>query len=610
MGGRDLLGRVRETGRLPWAALSRTGRLSIAGVVASAALAIALGIAIPRIAESQSIDARAEAAHSLVHSLRSSDLIPTIDEPLSGGEYEAFDRMVRDGLLGGENVRVKLWDRSGTIVYSDEPREIGHTYPMEKELASALAGTTAAHISDVSREENEFDTSLPSPLLEIYVPVHDGPVVVGAFEIYQRFEPLAAHLAKIRTAVWIAVGSGLSVLLVFLILLFAATGRSMAREHRETLERAEDLSLLLETSRLLSGEPSIDSAGQDVLAAVSAHLRLRCAALWVGDPTPLMTFSSHGEDLCPTLGSVARSALAEHRPQVSGRVEASLERPEDSGCTVLAVPFPVGAGATGVLAGCGERMFGERERLLVTGVAHQLSVAVESARRFEDLRGMTEERGRLLRRQVEAQEEERRHLVGDLHDGLGQGLTRILFGLRGSRARLHDHPEVAEELGRLEELAEEQSRSIRRFMARIRPAVLEDFGLPAALEELAREHEAEWPVPIDVHVEPMPELDPAVGVTLYRAAQEAVMNARKYARPNRVWIRLSRADGRVALTVHDDGTGNDHLLEGTGLSHLRDRVTSLGGTVEVRSSREGGTTLTATLPFEAGGTDGADPRGR
>ncbi|HEX6331161.1 MAG TPA: sensor histidine kinase [Actinomycetota bacterium] len=607
MGRRGLLGTVRETGGLPWAALSRTGRLSIAGVAASAALAIALGIAIPRIAESQSIDARAEAAHSLVHSLRSSDLIPTIDEPLSGAEYHAFDRMVRDGLLGGENVRVKLWNRSGQVVYSDEPREIGRQYPMEQELASALAGTTAAHVSDMSREENEFDASIGAPLLEIYVPVHDGPRVFGAFEIYQRFEPLAAHLARLRTAVWIAVGSGLSILLVFLILLFAATGRSMAREHRETVEQAEDLSLLLETSRLLSGEPSLDGAGREVLAAVTAHLRLRCAALWVGDPTPLMSFSSHQEDLCPTLVSAAQSALAEHPLPVSGWVEASFVRSEGTDCAVLAVAFPVGTDATGVLAGCGQRVFGERERLLVTGVAHQLSVAVESARRFEGLREMTEERGRLLRRQVEAQEKERRHLVGDLHDGLGQALTRILFGLRGSRARLTGQPEVAEELGRLEDLAEEQSRSIRRFMARIRPAVLEDFGLPAALEALAREHEAEWAVPIDVQVEASPELDPAVGVTLYRAAQEAVMNARKYARPNRVWIGLSQSDGRVVLTVHDDGTGNDHLHEGTGLSHLRDRVTSLGGTVEVRSSRKGGTTLTATLPFETGGTDGADP---
>lgn len=605
--GRRLLGTVRETGGLPWAALSRTGRLSIAGVAASAVLAIALGVAIPRIAESQSIEARAEAAHSLVQSLLSSRLIPAIDEPLSGADYDAFDRMVHDGLLGGENVRVKLWNRSAQIVYSDEPREIGRRYPMEEELATALAGTTTADISDMSREENEFDASLGAPLLEIYVPVHDGPTVFGAFEIYQRFEPLEAHLMRIRTAVWIAVGSGLSILLVFLILLFAATGRSMAREHREAVERAEDLSLLLQTSRLLSGEPSLESAGKDVLAAVSTHLGLRCAALWVGESTPLLSFSSHGEDLCPTVVSTAQSVVAERAASLAGRVEGSLVRSEDSACTVLAVPFPVGTGATGVLAGCGEAAFGQRERLLLTGVAHQLSVAVESARRYEGLREMTEERGRLLRRQVEAQEEERRHLVGDLHDGLGQGLTRILFGLRGSRARLTDHPEVAEELGRLEDLAEDQSRSIRRFMARIRPAVLEDFGLPAALEELAREHEAEWPVPIDVQVEPTPDLDPAVGVTLYRAAQEAVMNARKYARPSRVSIRLSRADGRVVLTVHDDGTGNDHLMEGTGLSHLRDRVTSLGGMVEVRSSREGGTTLTATLPIEAGGADGADP---
>ena len=144
-------------------------------------------------------------------------------------------------------------------------------------------------------------------------------------------------------------------------------------------------------------------------------------------------------------------------------------------------------------------------------------------------------------------------------------------------------------------------------MARIRPAVLEDFGLPAALEALAREHEAEWPVPIEIRIDALPELDPAVGVTLFRAAQEAVMNARKHAAPGRVTLRLSRQDGHVVLAVQDDGTGVKDLREGTGLSYLRDRVASLGGTVEVRSAQGKGTTVTVTVPVESGSADDSDP---
>ncbi len=612
MGQRGLVGTVRETGRLPWAALSRTGRLSIAGVAVSAVLSIALGIVIPAVAERESLEARADAAHSLVHSLLSSALIPAIGDPLTGAEYDAFDHLVRDGLLGGENVRVKLWNPSGQIVYSDEPREVGQRYPIDDPLASALAGTPVAEITDMTHEENEFDTALGAPLLEVYVPVHEGPVVFGVFEIYQRFAPLESHLAKIRLAVWISVGSGLSILLIFLFLLFAATGRSMARQHREALDRAEDLALLLETSRSLSGEPSLESAGREVLAALSAGLGLRCAALWVDDTTPLIAFTPSNGEMCPAAVAAAQHVLEDREPPRPGSSEVSSAHEDGSRCAVLVVPFRIGRDTRGVLAACApaEAPLGERERRLVTGVAQQLGVAVESARRFDGLREMTEQRGRLLRRLVEGQEEERRHLVGDLHDGLGQVLTRILFGLRGSRARVPDHPDVAEELGRLEDLAEEQSRSIRRFMARIRPAVLEDFGLARALEALAHEHEAEWPVPIDVRVDELPEIDPAVGVTLYRAAQEAVMNARKHAEPGHVSVRLSQANGRVVLTVHDDGSGTEDLREGTGLSHLRDRVTSLGGTVEVMSSREAGTTLTATVPLPAERTDGADPRRR
>jgi signal transduction histidine kinase len=241
----------------------------------------------------------------------------------------------------------------------------------------------------------------------------------------------------------------------------------------------------------------------------------------------------------------------------------------------------------------------ERERRLLAAAGSQLGVAVEGADLFADLREMTKAKNRLLRSLVDAQEQERRSLVGDLHDGLGQALTRVLYGLRGSRSRLAgSESEVSRELERLESLVEEQSRNLRRFLAAARPAVLEDFGLARALESFAREQETDSGPPIRVHLTPVPQLAGAAEIVLFRAAQEAVINARKHAAARHVWIEMEPDDGAIVLEVGDDGRGTSEIRDGIGLTSMKDRVASLGGHVDIQSRPGEGTVVSIRIPLE------------
>lgn len=607
--------RLRMTSRLHWTTLSRAGRISLAGVVLSAALAVALGVVIPHIVRQHALGARLDAAVSMVRVLELGHVIPPAGDHLTGKAYERFDAVVRDGLLGGENIRVKLWNLGGEVVYSDQAAQVGQRYPIEPGLAAALAGQPVVTVDDLSAAENRLDQSLGSKALEFYVPLRGSRgEVIGAFEIYQDAGPLEAHLAAVRIAVWLAVGTGLSVLFVFLALLFTATAKLMAAEQRAARDRAEDLEVLLRTSRLLSSEPSMERTAPQVLQVLASRLGLRCAAVLVDGPEPPHAFTRAGDArLCnPALTSARQARERGGEVQRTGGCDPSLGHADaDAECCVLALPFMAGPGRSGTIVACreGDRPYGARERAVIDGVAGQLGVAAESARLFSGLREMTEARGRLLRKLVDAQEEERRHLVGDLHDEAGQMLTRILYGLRGSRARLgQSQSDVARELGRLESLVDELIAGLRQYMAAIGPALLEDFGLPEALEAFAREQEQEARLRVDIRAGALPQLQPAAAITLFRAAQEAVMNARKHADAYRLRISLSQRDGCIVLEVQDDGRGAENLQDGIGLTYMKDRVASLGGTVDVVSRPGAGTTVTVLVPADPGDGDDSGPR--
>ncbi|MFI6480965.1 sensor histidine kinase [Nonomuraea sp. NPDC050663] len=190
--------------------------------------------------------------------------------------------------------------------------------------------------------------------------------------------------------------------------------------------------------------------------------------------------------------------------------------------------------------------------------------------------------------------DERQRMAREIHDTLAQGLTGIITQLRAAQ-RVADsatHVELALSL------AQESLTEARRSVAALQPHQLDDAHLPEAMGTLARN----WTqtTGIDLHVEVTGDrvaLSPAIEVTLFRVAQEALANVAKHAGATRAGLTLSYTGPVVLLDVRDNGTGiHNPNSEGFGLSSMRQRVRGIGGSLEIEAMPGEGTAVSATVP--------------
>ena len=228
---------------------------------------------------------------------------------------------------------------------------------------------------------------------------------------------------------------------------------------------------------------------------------------------------------------------------------------------------------------------------LVEAVGAAASLALENSRLQAELRAQLAEVRASRARIVEAGDAERRRLERDLHDGAQQRLLGIRLALQLARGRLADGDAAVDEL-----LAEADAEVVDaldelRALARgIHPAILTEEGLAPALAALARR--TPFPVELTVHTERLPV---AVEATAYFVAAEALANVAKHANATRATVEITRANGRVAIDVADDGAGGADA-GGAGLRGLRDRVEALDGRLHVESPAGEGTRVTAAIP--------------
>jgi PAS domain S-box-containing protein len=268
----------------------------------------------------------------------------------------------------------------------------------------------------------------------------------------------------------------------------------------------------------------------------------------------------------------------------------------------------------GVLETYGPEALKEQATVELLGsLANQAASALENARLYGELG----ERGRRLQELVgklmAAQEEERRRVAYDVHDGLAQ----VAMGAHQQlQAFYHDpQPDTARARRRLEralELVEQTTEEARRVIADLRPTILDDFGLATAVRSQVEELRAGgWEVSYDEALGEQ-RLPAQIETALYRVAREALWNARKHAGTTRVGIALERWGEKVHLEVRDFGRGFDPQAvsggggpgERVGLSSMGERVALLGGDFEVRSRVGEGTTVVAEVPLPT--PDGGD----
>ena len=199
---------------------------------------------------------------------------------------------------------------------------------------------------------------------------------------------------------------------------------------------------------------------------------------------------------------------------------------------------------------------------------------------------------------VEAGYEERRRLERDLHDGAQQELVGVVLSLRLAQQKLTRAPSEASEL--VDEALERVQvgiRDLRELAAGIHPSVLTDRGLGPALEALA----GRSPVPVELERVESDGLPTPVATTVYFLVAEALTNAAKHSHCERVAVGLRIEGGWAVVEVRDDGIGGADASAGSGLRGLADRVSALGGWVELESPPGEGTTIRARMAASGAG---------
>ena len=212
-------------------------------------------------------------------------------------------------------------------------------------------------------------------------------------------------------------------------------------------------------------------------------------------------------------------------------------------------------------------------------------------------------RSRLLHKIISAQEEERRRIARELHDEVGQSLTALLVGLRAMEPAMRRAPRDGE-TAELSKIAEQTLNDVQRLAVGLRPSVLDDVGLEAALTRYVEDFSRIHGIETDIKILSGRRLPYAVETTLYRLVQEALTNVAKHAGAQNASVMVVNTAESVQVIIEDDGHGFDvesmlkkqpdrHL----GLHGMRERVALLDGNITIESKPGGGTSISVMIPM-------------
>jgi signal transduction histidine kinase len=243
---------------------------------------------------------------------------------------------------------------------------------------------------------------------------------------------------------------------------------------------------------------------------------------------------------------------------------------------------------------------------LIDDLAHQAGLVLKNVGLTGELMRRLEELRFSRQRLVQAQDEERRRLERNLHDGAQQHLVALKVKLGLVKALTEKNPEQATAM--LEQLqgdADEALETLRDLARGIYPPLLADRGLAVALESQARRAT----LPVEVDADGISRYSAEVEATVYFCALEALQNVQKYAHASRVSVRLREADGELRFEVEDDGCGFDAgaATNGSGLTNMADRLDAVGGRLDIASVPGRGSRLYGTVPVRSVGARLASP---
>jgi signal transduction histidine kinase len=366
--------------------------------------------------------------------------------------------------------------------------------------------------------------------------------------------------------------------------------------------------------RVLESVLDLSLSAMNSDAEASADDRLVCAvllfskneALEVGSARRLtpadMRVVLHGRE-----GAIAQT-IEEDKPLLLNDVQNDPELTHFISfqrCTqIYCFPLRSGFNAYGILLfGHPQPGFFTRDRCEILDIlGSQAVIAIQNARLYEDV---VDERERM----IEAQEEARKKLARDLHDGPTQSVSAIAMRVNMAQRILARDPKAAlDELGRIEDLAHRTTKEIRHMLFTLRPLVLESQGLVAALQSMAGKMKETYSQNVIINVDEniLQELEVGKQGVAFFIVEEAVTNARKHAMAEHIWVNLRPFEKEMALLeIQDDGVGFDvasmnrtYDQRGSlGMVNLRDRTELINGVLNIQSAPGRGTRVQVFIPL-------------
>lgn len=282
---------------------------------------------------------------------------------------------------------------------------------------------------------------------------------------------------------------------------------------------------------------------------------------------------------------------------------------------LISVPLKSKERVVGVLNIASEtpRTFSQQEVQLLTSLGHQLGIAVENAQLYRELQIKEQMRTELLRRIISAQEDERQRVARELHDVTSQALATLGVGLEALTTAPQSNPGEREaQLEGIRSLLAATSKDVHRLIYALRPSLIDDLGLSAALRSCA--HNSLDAAGVEVHLEVAGQerkLPAEVEIALFRIVQEAIVNIARHAHAESAYVSLEFKDNGVSVQIEDDGIGFDYSPSlradsggrGVGLLGMQERAELLGGTLTIDTKPGAGTRIFIHIPVKSEDND-------
>jgi signal transduction histidine kinase/PAS domain-containing protein len=573
--------------------------------------------------------------------------------PLDPARYQELEILMDQILNDPHIVRVKIWNRDGLLIYSDEKELVGRHFPMEEDLQQALDGQITMSVSSLDKAENVLEKGrFGSQLLETYVPlrIHDSPQISGAYEIYRDLAAVGPRIAATRTFVRGIIALGFSFLYGVLVILVYGVSHELARRNNENArlyeetkqrlaERKQAEEALQKSEKML--EQRVEERTREIQRQRQVAEGLRDILTVLNSKRALDETLDYIVDQATKLLGIAAGAIYLQGEDGLLRIRAS--RGIDPEVIVLKIPvgvLPMGEAAQKgqpvVVSDSNNAVLDLSKAELVLSPYEQAALksmflrypaclavpliakdeiygaivlfyyepqvfsdeTIRLTMVFGDQAALAIENARLFAEaEGKAVIEERQRLARDLHDSVSQSLYSLsLLAEAGRRVSdAGDQNSARHYLSRLGETALQSLKDMRLLVYELRPLTLNAEGLAGALQHRLDAVEKRAGMKVSLISNGVINLPATVETELFRVALEALNNTLKHAMATEVVVALRVEYGCVELEVVDNGRGfePDALSDsgGLGLLSMRERAEKLGGSLMVIASPGNGTRI-------------------